>query len=264
MAAIGKTLRLAEFWQEDRKSILIDATLPGALGPLLGLESPARTVQMLAPLADGLILNPGIAEAHAAHFLGKQGAAPLIRLDWTNIFRPADHALPPRSPQRVQLATPTDAVQIGACAAVASLLLGYDEEFEAQNIQALSFAARECARVALPLLVDVHLAGPKIDPAKFDAAVQLGVGFMVEAGADGIFLPLPGKKALDLLLSYAPVPLFLRVDTAADLTGHAGGLCAALDAGVAGLVLGSATLMEAETTVRRARELIRFETEAVR
>ena len=76
--AIGKVLRLAEFWQEGQKSLLIDATLPGALGPLPGMESPAETVARLAPLADGLIVNPGVAELHADRFIGKLGAAPLI------------------------------------------------------------------------------------------------------------------------------------------------------------------------------------------
>ena len=57
---IGKTLRLAEFWQERQTSLLIDATLPGALGPMPGLEVPAELVERLALSANGLLVNPGL------------------------------------------------------------------------------------------------------------------------------------------------------------------------------------------------------------
>lgn len=244
-ATIGKTLRLAEFWQEGTPSLLLDATLPGALGPLPGLESPSGLVERLARRAHGLILNPGLAERYADRFAGKLGAAPLIRLDWTNQPRPADFALPLHSVQRVPLASPTDAVQIGATAAVATLLLGYDEDFEAANIQSIAFMCRESVRVALPLLADVALAGPKIEPAKRDAAIQLGVSFMVEAGTDGVIIPLPAAPALALLLDYAPVPLFIRVDDAADLAAGRDALAEALVAGCAGIVLGSRALTDA-------------------
>jgi len=254
-ATIGKTLRLAEFWQEGQKSLLVDATLPGALGPMPGLEVPAELVERLAPSADGLILNPGLAERYADRFSGKLGAAPLIRLDWTNVVRPDDFVLPPRDPRRVALATPTDAVQIGAVAGMVTLLLGYNEDFEARNIQAIALACREAVRVSLPLLADVVLAGPKIDPAKRDAAVELGVSFMTEAGTDGIILPLPGPEALRLLLDYAPVPLFIRVDTQRELEAQREALQAALDAGIAGLVIGSHALAQADITLAQARAL---------
>lgn len=252
-ATIGKILRLSEFWQEGQKSLLVDATLPGALGPLPGLESPSVLVEQLATLADGLILNPGLADRFADRFSGKLGAAPLVRLDWTNVARPADFCLPLHTPRRVSLASPTDAVQMGATAAVASLLLGFDEEFEAHNIQAIAFAAREAVRVSLPLLADIHLAGPKVDPARRDAAIELGVSFMVEAGADGIFLPLPSAKSLRLLLEYAPIPLFIRIDTAAALHDLSG----ALSAGIAGLVVGDHALAAADEVLAQARTSLR-------
>jgi DhnA family fructose-bisphosphate aldolase class Ia len=253
---IGKTLRLAEFWQEGQTSLLVDATLPGALGPMPGLEVPAELVERLAPFADGLIVNPGLAERYADRFSGKLGAAPLIRLDWTNVVRPDDFVLPPRDPRRVALATPTDAVQIGAVAGVITLLLGYNEDFEARNIQSVALACREAVRVSLPLLADVVLAGPKIDPAKRDAAIELGVSFMTEAGVDGIILPLPGPEALRLLLDYAPVPLFLRVDTQPELAAQSETLRAAMAEGVAGLVIGSYALAQADTTLTQARALV--------
>jgi DhnA family fructose-bisphosphate aldolase class Ia len=255
-ATIGKTLRLAEFWQEGQKSLLLDATLPGALGPMPGLEFPAELVGRLAPAAHGLIVNPGLAERFAAQFVGKLGAAPLIRLDWTNVVRPDDFVLPPRDPRRVALAAPADAVQIGAAAGVVTLLLGYNEDFEARNIQAIALACREAVRVSLPLLADVVLAGPKIDPAKRDAAIELGVSFMTEAGTDGIILPLPGPKALRLLLDYAPVPLFLRVETQPELAAQGEALRAALDEGVAGLVIGSRALAGADEVLAQARALV--------
>ena len=235
---------------------MVDATLPGALGPLPGLESPSQLVEHLAPLAEGLILNPGLAERYADRFVGKRGAALLVRLDWTNVMRPDDFALPLHTPQRVSLATPLDAVQVGATAGVMNLLLGYDEDFEAHNIQAIAFFCRESVRISLPLLADIHLVGPKIDLTKRDGAIELGVSFMVEAGTDGIILPLPSTKALRLLLDYAPVPLFVRVDAPAELEQQSRAISDALTMGVAGLVVGSHTLAQAEKTLTQARVLL--------
>ncbi len=256
-AAIGKTLRLAEFWREGQRSLLADVSMPGALGPMPGLETPSEVVKTLAPLVEGLIVNPGIAETHAGAFAGKLGAAPLVRLDWTNAQRPRDFVLPPHEVRRVSLGTAEDALQLGACAAVASFLLGYDEDFEAGSVQSISLLSRECDQLSLPLFIDVCPVGPKIDPAKFDGAVQLGVSFMVEGGADALSIPLPGAKALDLLLKFTPVPLFLQVDGAAALiNADAGALKAALEAGCAGLVLGSRALADPTGAVQKARALM--------
>lgn len=256
-AAIGKTLRLAEFWRESQKSLLADISMPGALGPMPGLDRPSEAVRQLAPLVEGLIVNPGIADSQVAAFSGKAGAAPLVRLDWTNAQRPADFVLPPAQIHRVALGTAEDALQLGACAAVTTLLLGYDEDFEARNVQSISFLARACDQISLPLFAEVRPVGPKVEPAKYDGAVQLGVSFMVEGGADAISIPLPGAKALALLLEFAPVPLFLQVDDAASLANEdAGALIDALNAGCAGIVLGSRALADPARAVQQARALL--------
>ena len=255
--AIGKTLRLAEFWQEEKQSILADISLPGALGPMPGLEVPAEAVRALAPLVEGLIVNPGVAEAQADAFAGKLGAAPLVRLDWSNAQRPADFVLPPTHIHRIALGTAADALALGACGVVVSFLLGYDEDFEARNVQAISFLSRECESLSMPLMVDVRPIGPKVEPAKFDSAVQLGVSFMVEGGADALSIPLISAPALKLLLDFSPVPLFLQVESAAALSSDdAGALVDALELGCAGLVLGSRALAQPTQAVAQARALL--------
>mgnify|MGYP005842408507 CR=1 FL=1 len=257
-AAIGKALRRAEFWREGQKSLLADISLPGALGPLPGMETPAEAVKALAPRVDGLIVNPGVAETFADAFVGKLGAAPLVRLDWTNAVRPADFVLPPAHVRRIALGAAEDALELGACAAVASFLLGYDEDFEAASIQSISFLARACERLSLPLLVDLRPIGPKIEPAKFDSAVQLGVSFMVEGGADAISIPLPRKTpALKLLLDFSPAPLFLQVEDAAALKHEdAGAYLAALEIGCAGLALDSRALADPVGAAEAAHALL--------
>jgi DhnA family fructose-bisphosphate aldolase class Ia len=266
--AIGKTLRRAEFWQEGQKSVLTDVSLPGALGPMPGLEVPTEAVSTLAPLVDGLIVNPGLAEAQAGAFVGKLGAAPLVRLDWTNAHRPADFVLAPRQIHRVSLGTAEDAVQMGACAAVVSFILGYDEDFEARNVQSISLLARECERFSLPLLAEVRPTGPKVEPAKFDGAVELGVSFMVEGGADAVSIPLPSEEALGMILEFSPVPTFLQMNDDKGLKplvmDRDRALVEALRQGCAGLVLGSRALADPGRAVGWARAVIaKSEEEAV-
>jgi hypothetical protein len=155
------------------------------------------------------------------------------------------------------LGTAEDAVQLGACAAVVTFLLGYDEDLEAQNVQSISFLSRECARVSLPLLAEVRPTGPKVDPAKFDGAVELGVSFMVEGGADGLIIPLPGEDALGMILEFAPtVPVFVQVDDIATLDANGGALVTALKMGCAGLCLSAHTLADPTRAVGQARALL--------
>lgn len=249
---IGKVLRRAEFWKEGQKSLLADISLTSVLGAMPGLETAAQAVNTLAPLVDGLIINPGVAEKQSTAFVGKLGAAALVRLDWSNAERPEDFVIPPAEVRRVSIAQPEDALQLGASAAVVSLLLGYDENFEAKNIQSISFTARACAQIALPLIVEVQLIGPKIDPAKFDGAVQLGVNFMVEGGCDALIIPQPGPDALAALVEYSPVPLFIKVDDVAQPRP----LQDALRTGCAGICLSSRALAEPEVVVSQTRQLL--------
>ncbi|MGE5672497.1 MAG: hypothetical protein ACM3XM_01235 [Mycobacterium leprae] len=212
----GKTLRTFNLFDpRDHRALWLDATAPGSVGPMAGLEEPDAAVEA-ASLVDGLILNPGPAERLSDRLPGKRGAGLLVRLDWTNAFRAGLHPLPPVEVRQVMLASADDALLIGAEGAVFSLLLGFDEGFEAACVQRMAQASRQCERAGLPFVVDVRLAGPRVTPAGFAGAVKLGAGFAVEGGADAVLLPDPGEEAWSTLMRWAPVPLLKRYGSPGD------------------------------------------------
>lgn len=223
--SIGKELRMAEWFHAGHGgAVLVDMSVSGAEGAVSGLEDPAGAVGEVGPTATGLILNPGMMERLASQrqLPGKRGAAPLVRVDWTNALRPEGFLAPPRHVRRVMISSAEDALDLGADAIVTYILLGFDEDFEAENIQSFAFLARECSRLGLPLAADIHAAGPKVGKANFADAVKLGAAQAVEGGADAFIMPYPGEDALAMIRRFSPVPVFLRVDGTKGADGESG------------------------------------------
>lgn len=174
------------------------------------MEKIRDVLERASPLADAIILNPGAMEKNADLLGGKSLAAGLVKADWTNAHRPSDFALPVQKIHRVLLSDAEDALLLGALGVVATLLMGFEDEFEADNIESVSHLARSCYEASLPLLIDVLPAGPKVTPVNHDDVVKLAVSFMMEAGADAIIVPPVGDEARKLLGSWCTVPLLER------------------------------------------------------
>jgi DhnA family fructose-bisphosphate aldolase class Ia len=76
--------------------------------------------------------------------------------------------------------------------------------------------ALQGGQAGLPLILDVHPTGPRVVlPGK---AVQLGVSYAFEGGADGVAIPWPGVDALEPVLAMAAgAPVWIKpssMDTA--------------------------------------------------
>jgi len=206
-----KELRMAEFLNPvDGQSLILDTTIAGSNGYTGELLDAKKTIPEAASVSDGIILNPGQHERISDLLPGKHGAATMIRLDWTNVFRGQDFPLGCQKEHRVMIAQPEDALYAGASCAVVYFLLGFDEDFESDNITDIAECARKCSDINLPLIIDLRLCGPKIGPKNKNSAVKLGTGIMVEGGADGIIIPCPDEDTFATLLEFSPVPLFLH------------------------------------------------------
>lgn len=239
--SIGKTLRMSEFMGTGKRPVLlVDTSLAGSNGPVGALLDADKSIPEVAYECDGIILNPGQMERIAHRLPGKQGAAPLVRVDWSNAFRDKNYVLPTRKVERVVISRAEDALELGANAAVTYFLLGFDEDFESENVRSIAALARECSRINLPLLVDVRPVGPKIGETNWAGAIKLAVGFMVEGGADAILIPDPGVEAFATLMEFSPVPLLLQetADSALDEKRQAV-LAERYRAGAAGLAVGA-------------------------
>lgn len=211
---VGKEIRMSDFIDsKDRHSLLLDLTTASSTGASSGLEDIAGTLQRVNTLFDGIIVNPGQLEHHAQLLGGKLRAAPLVRVDWTNAYRDKDFCLPASSVSRVLLSGGEDALHLGATAAVATLLLGFGEDLESENIESISLLARECYRLSLPLIVDIRPIGEKVTQDNYAGSIKLGTSFMMEAGADALIIPESDLETIRVIGSWSTVPVLVRLDT---------------------------------------------------
>lgn len=228
----SKSYRLREFINPvDGRSLVVDASAGLALGPLPGLEHFAEAVKPILPLVDGIVASPG----QARHLTGRTRAeaALLARADWTNALRSPDFILPPENISHIPLLDPSDALDLGASALVLYFLLGHEEQIEAGCLRDTVQLALQGGQVGMPLVVDVQPVGPRV--VLRNKAIELGVSYAIEGGADGMAVPWPGRASLELILKMsAGMPVWIKPTS---LEGVESELAEALSLGVAGLWL---------------------------
>lgn len=172
----------------DRRSLVVDTSKGLMLGSLAGLEHFEDAVRPLLPFLDGIVTSPG--QTRKLGLRTRQDAALLVRADWTNALRAKDFVLPPETIQYIPLLNPSDALELGANAMVMYFILGHEEEIETHCMQRVVNLALEGLNLGMPLIVDVQPIGPRVVlPNK---AIELGVSYAIEGGADGIAVPWPG------------------------------------------------------------------------
>lgn len=207
---IGKSIRINDIL--NSKSFLLDTTIVSCLGATPQLEDLRSVLQTSARIFDGIILNPGQMEHLALEVAGKNRAAPLVRVDWTNAYRDQDFCLPVQQVQRVEISSAEDVMLLGGSAAVATLLMGFGDEFEAENIRSISRLLREAYELSLPVFVDIRPIGPEVSTFNFEDVIKLGVSFMMEAGADALIIPNSTQETLKLIANWATVPVIVRCE----------------------------------------------------
>jgi DhnA family fructose-bisphosphate aldolase class Ia len=133
----------------------------------------------------------------------------LIRADWTNALRRDDFVLPPEKIQYIPLLDAADASDLGANALVMHFILGHEEEIEARCLQRVVNLALEGLNLSMPLIVDVQPIGPRV--VLLNKAIELGVSYALEGGADGIVVPWPGTQSFKTIQAMSNgLPVWVR------------------------------------------------------
>ena len=204
----SKTYRLRELINpSDGHSLVVDASAGLSLGPLPGLEQFAPAVHQVLPFVDGLIASPGQVDNLAGRT--RTDAAVLVRADWTNALRGKDFVLPPEQISHIPLLSPSNALDLGASAMVVYFLLGFEEYIEADCLRSTVQLVLEGTKVGMPLIVDVQAIGPRV--VLESKAIELGVSYSLEAGADGISVPWPGEISFQTIIAMASgVPVWIK------------------------------------------------------
>lgn len=241
----NKSYRLREFIQPtDGRSLILETSGGLSLGPLPGLEHFSEAVIPILPLVDGLIVSPG--QARKLTGRTRQDAALLVRADWTNALRGPDFILPPETISRISLLAPQDALELGASGMVVHFMLGHDEQVEADCLRTTVQLAIQGSQVGLPLVVDVQPIGPRV--VLRSKAIELGVSYALEGGADGVAVPWPGRESFETICKMAvEMPVWVKPTALAHAAFE---LNEALELGGAGLWLGEELFAHPGTAAR--------------
>ncbi len=207
----SKLYRINEFVRPaDKRSLVVDTSAGLALGALPGLERFAEAVAPILPLADGIVTSPG--QARRLSGRTRTDAALLVRADWTNALRGEDFVLPPETIFHIPLLEPADALDLGASALVAHVLLGHEEHIEAGCLKNIVQLALNGTPLSMPLIAEVQASGPRV--VLRGKAIELGVSYSVECGADGVVVPWPGADSLRTILTMtAGLPVWIKTST---------------------------------------------------
>jgi DhnA family fructose-bisphosphate aldolase class Ia len=206
----GKAIRIHDILTD--RAIMLDTTIASCLGATPHLENLQQILEASNEVFDGIIVNPGQME-HLAHYLaGKKRVAPLVRVDWTNAYRDQDFCLPVTDVKRVEISSAEDVLRLGGSAAVATLFMGFGDEFEAENIRSISHLIRSAYELSLPVFVDIRPIGAGVSEINFEDTIKLGVSFMMEAGADALIIPNCSLETLKLIGSWSTIPVIVRSD----------------------------------------------------
>jgi len=216
------------------------------------MSDPTENVIRLRPIleqvieggADGVLMSYGTAQRLGHMFLGRDKPALLIRADWMNLPRlgasNVSNVLPVINFRKRATSFARDALAMGASAITIYYFIGYDDEFEALNLEQAAEYAKECRRIGLPLIIEPMAVGGIVTGVNIAEILIASARIAVEIGADALKIPYTGDvNTFRELCRVAQVPVLVLGGAKSDHPRDALEVVEeALRAGAAGTVFG--------------------------
>lgn len=205
----GQDLRMRDFIAADGRALLFDLT-----GGLTGVQfqnlEPVLQKLIQQPI-DGLVLSPGEARRHYHIFSSKQSPALLVRCDWSNLEWDGQFIYPRQKFRHVAIGSATEALRIGASAAIIDVYYGVSDEENVEDLQTLRTLAEEGYDLGLPIITHIIPFGPRITPQNIDDVAILGARVCLEIGATAVSIPfLTESKLSQCIQSAINSPVFFN------------------------------------------------------
>lgn len=223
----GKKNRLARILSPETGRGLIIAIDHGmALGPMTGIEKPAKVFEMLDQYTDAWLMTKGVF-THVYKPNGKKGI----------ILRASGGATiaGPDITRELSAASVEELLSLSADAIACSAYIGSANEHE--TLQHMSRVAEGCRRWGIPLIGVIGVGKDK-EKAQDPKFIALGARVAAEHGADIVKTYYTAEK-FDSVTAGCPVPIAIaggpKCETDEDTLAMIRG---ALDGGAAGIVMG--------------------------
>jgi fructose-bisphosphate aldolase, class I len=255
----GKTIRLGRILNPTTQRAAVVAFDHGLhLGAIPGVMQPEQTLRDLSDAgADAFLVAPGVARAFAQVFAGRGAPGLILRLDWTNRWRDADHLGSDEGRGGV-IGAVEDAARLGADAVLVYLFIGYENPAdEARQVEDVARIAMACERLGMGCIIEPMPRGKRVGADPYNATyIALGARMACEIGADLLKTDYSGNSESfqqviaasfrPVLIAGGPKTTTLR-ETLEMVTG-------ARDAGACGMFIGR-NVFQAETPSRMMQTL---------
>jgi class I fructose-bisphosphate aldolase len=207
--------------------------------------------------ADAVLVSPGVARLCVDFFVGKSAPALILRLDWTNMFRPGEK-LGFREGRNRLIASVEDAVRFGADAVLTFMFVGYeDPDVEADDIEKNALVARACEVAGIPHIMEPMARGAQVGERRYESTlIRMHVRNAAELGADAIKTDYSGdQESFASVVEGCPAPILVAggpkmKTTEAGLDMVSG----AMQAGAAGVLVGR-NIIQADNPVRMLKAI---------
>lgn len=209
----GKAFRMGRIFDQVSKRAVCVAFDHGLdVGPMPGITDARATMEKLVEGgADGVLVSPGVARLCRDQFTGKHAPALILRMDWTNIWRPIDQ-LSYADGRTCLVAQVEDAVRFGADAVLSFMFIGYsDAGVETEEVAKNAALTRACERYGIPHIIEPMCRGPKAKGKEMDAEfIAFACRMAMEVGADALKADYSGTaETYRPVVEACPVPILI-------------------------------------------------------
>lgn len=257
--ACGKALRLGRIVNPKTSRAVCVAFDHGLdFGPMPGIVKAREAMEKLVEGgADAVLVSPGIARLCADLFSGRDAPSLILRLDWTNIWRPIQQ-LTYEEGRTCLIASVEDAMRLGADAVLSFMFVGYDDPgVEADEIAKNGQISRACEAMGMPHIIEPMGRGRKIAArAMEDEIIAFHVRMAAELGADAIKTDYSGSPTgYKAVTEACHVPILIAGGPKTNSNRESLEMVqGAIGAGAAGVLLGR-NILQAESPVRMLKAI---------
>lgn len=239
----GKTLRMGRILnQKSQKAVCVAFDHGLDIGPMPGIIDPRETMAKLVEGgADGVLVSPGVAQLCLDQFTGKDAPALILRMDWTNLWRPIEQ-LSYKEGSTCLVAQVEDAVRFGADAILSFMFIGFgDSGVEADEVAKNAALTRACERFGIPHIIEPMCKGSKAKGREMDAElIAFACRMAMEVGADALKADYSGTaESYRQVTEACPLPILIAGGPKTETVQQSYEMVeGAIQAGAAGVLLG--------------------------
>ena len=186
MADAGKAIRLARILGSDGRATVLAFDHGLQLGPVEGTEDPGHVLETAVEAGiDAVLVTPGLLRRFAQMFAGRNKPGILVRMDWSNMWRPVDELGFPEGGTEPIAAAET-ALALGADAVLGYQFLGLaDPDAELRNVRSTAAWIEAGHKLGLPVAIEPMISRRHPPDTVFRAdLVAMHVRMVTEMGVD--------------------------------------------------------------------------------